>query len=180
MRATSLSLLLVGALTALSAYAQEKSQPLTAEAAADGRHQGEAVLWGGLVVDRLADAEGSKTCLMVVTYPLRRADGKPDTNFEPRGWPFFACDPRFVSDDYAPGRLATVAGAIGPTQEHRFEPGKTADAAFWNKSRNHARRWEDGVRVADIPVVAVSDSRNWIAPLPRATDSNFSNPGFWQ
>ncbi|MET0225293.1 MAG: Slp family lipoprotein [Dokdonella sp.] len=132
---------------------------LDVASAARDNHQGATVLWGGQIVSR-SDANG-QACIEVAATPLDRKDGKPDV-FSRRaqlsaGPRFIACGDALDSPAFAIGKLATLAGTLGPTQERPCsEPGTRGSI-----SRGALERQTANGCVREVPVVAVADSRSW-------------------
>jgi len=78
------------------------------------RYLGERVEWGGQIV--AVHNLHNRTELEVLAYPLSSA-GRPDPTATPQGR-FLAVRAGFLEPaDYAPGRLVTVSGVIGPARE---------------------------------------------------------------
>lgn len=72
-----LALILAGACVCASADEPNMKVLTDPAAAARGGQEGSAVLWGGRIVDRTTEA--GQACLEVASYPLRKGDGRPQT-----------------------------------------------------------------------------------------------------
>ena len=78
------------------------------------RYQGQRVEWGGQIV--AVHNLRNRTELEVLAYPLS-SGGRPDSTATPQGR-FLAVRGGFLEPaDYAPGRLVTVSGVVGPARE---------------------------------------------------------------
>lgn len=125
--------------------------------AAHTNHQGTTVLWGGRVVAR--DSSNGQPCIEVAALPLDAKDGKPNpmrqTGIQQAH--FYACGDSLSTGNVTFGKLVTVAGTLGATQERR-SPRKACMATTGPRIN---RRVDVDACVLQIPVVAVSDSRAW-------------------
>ena len=112
-----LSLLLALALAGCAAGLQTRSAADTSPAAvaADpARFQGQRAEWGGQIV--AVHNLRNRTELEVLAYPLS-SGGRPASAGTPLGR-FIAVRSGFLEPaDFAPGRLVTVSGVIGPPRE---------------------------------------------------------------
>jgi len=78
------------------------------------RYQGQRLEWGGQIV--AVHNLHNRTELEVLAFPLSSA-GRPDPTATPQGR-FLAVRGGFLEPaDYAPGRLVTVSGVVGPARE---------------------------------------------------------------
>jgi len=78
------------------------------------RFQGQRVQWGGQIIG--VQNLRNRTELEVLAYPLS-SSGRPDTGGAPQGR-FIAVRSGFLEPaDFAPGRLVTTSGLVGPPRE---------------------------------------------------------------
>jgi outer membrane lipoprotein len=122
MRATTAPLSLLGILllAGCAGTAQDDSTPGLVRVPPDTvaadplRYQGWRVEWGGQIV--AVHNLRNRTELEVLAYPLS-SSGRPDAAATPEGR-FLAVRGGFLEPaDYAPGRLVTVSGVVGPARE---------------------------------------------------------------
>ncbi len=122
MRATPANLVLLTALllAGCAGTPQNDAAPDLARVAPDvtvadaPRYQGQRLEWGGQIV--AVHNLHNRTELEVLAYPLS-SGGRPDATATPQGR-FLAVRSGFLEPaDYAPGRLVTVSGVVGPPRE---------------------------------------------------------------
>ncbi|MGH8171865.1 MAG: Slp family lipoprotein [Rhodanobacteraceae bacterium] len=136
--------------------------------AARGGHEGATVLWGGRIVDRTV--ENGKACLEVAAFPLRKGDGRPQTQSKrDEGQRFLACQAdAFDAMKFAIGNQATVTGVLGSI-EQRVVTGSCKNVVD-SKGRmdpgSYRTATSKGCEVS-IPLVTVADSRAWPEPPTR-------------
>jgi starvation-inducible outer membrane lipoprotein len=135
--------------------------------AARGGHDGAPVLWGGRIVDRKVD--DGQACIEVASFPLRKGDGRPQTQSQREGQRFLACQAApFDASKYAVGNQATVTGVVGSVQQ-RIVTGScrnVMDARGRADPSSYRTATSKGCELR-IPLVAVSDSRAWPEPPTR-------------
>lgn len=122
---------------------------VTPQAVTAGKAAGQAVLWGGVIINssNLANA----TQVEVLAYPLGE-NQRPDIDRPPSGR-FLAVKPGYLETaDFAPGRLITIRGEVTETTV-----GKIGQADY------------------TYPVVRIEDSQLWkresvaVDPRPRVS-----------
>jgi outer membrane lipoprotein len=135
-----LSVIVVAALAGCAGSPQPPSatEAGPAAAAADpARFQGQRVEWGGQIV--AVRNLRNRTELEVLAMPLA-SGGRPGTRGAPLGR-FIAVRGGFLEpSDFAPGRLVTVSGLVGPPRE-----GTVGEARylFATVSAENLRLWHD-------------------------------------
>lgn len=118
-----------------------EAAPGPAAAVADqARFQGQRVVWGGQIV--AVHNLRNRTELEVLAYPLG-SGGRPASGGTPSGR-FIAVRSGFLEPaDFAPGRLVTVSGTVGPSRE-----GSVGEARyrFATISAEELQLWDSGSR----------------------------------
>lgn len=166
---TSAIVLLLAAFGPAAAADDANANVLTdAGVAARGGHEGATVLWGGRIVDR--SVEGGKACIEVAAFPLRKGDGRPQTQSKrDEGQRFLACQAEaFDASKFAIGNQATITGVLGGIQQ-RVVPGScknVVDAKGRMDPGSYRTTSDKGCEVR-IPMVEVADSRAWPEPPTR-------------
>ena len=159
--------LLLAAGVAFAADEQKVAVLTDPGVAARGGHEGATVLWGGRIVDRKVD--DGRACIEVAAFPLRKGDGRPQTQSQREGQRFLACqDAPFDASKYAVGNQATVTGVVGSVQQ-RVVVGSCRNVMD-SKGRvdpaSYRTATSKGCELS-IPQVNVADSRAWPEPPTR-------------
>jgi hypothetical protein len=157
------ALLLAGACAC--ATAEEASVKVLTDpaVAARGGQEGAAVLWGGRIVVRTT--ETGKTCLEVAAFPLRKGDGRPQTESRREGQHFFACQAdAFDATSYAVGNQATVTGTLERIVSVSCHDPSNGRGVL---DRGSLRKTTSKGCELSIPSVLVTDSRSWPEPPTR-------------
>jgi len=116
MRFLILLLILTGCASAPKFDTTQVDQSLTPQAvlADPAQARDKFVLWGGTILDtrNLADS----TQIQLLAYPLNSSQ-RPDANLQPLGRIIVRQPGYLEPTSYAPGRLLTVFGRVGDTQQ---------------------------------------------------------------
>jgi len=162
-----LALLLAGACACATADEPHVKVLTDPADAARGGQEGSAVLWGGRIVDRTTEA--GQACIEVASYPLRKGDGRPQTESRREGQHFLACqESAFDPRSYAVGNQATVTGTVAAVQQRVVTAScRNVSSARGVMDRGSLRKTTAKGCELSIPSVLVTDSRSWPEPPSR-------------